>query len=196
MWILDWIPFWVFHLAVLAGLLGLIASKFFDFIPFVRTYALPLNVVAIIVLVFGVYMEGGITNQEKWEAKVAEAKLEAAKTETAAAETTVKVVTKYVKQIQVVKETGDVIIKQIPMYITKNDDSMCAVPNGFVLLHDSASRNEVPDTSRAPDEGASKVKISGVAETVIDNYTTYYQVSEQLKALQQWVKEQQNNYNK
>lgn len=196
MWILDWLPFWAIHLAVLSGVLGLIASQFFDFIPFVRTYTFPLKVVAILVLVFGVYMEGGITNQDKWEAKVAEVKLEAAQKETAAAETTVKVVTKYVKQIQVVKETGDVIIKEIPTYITKVDDSKCVVPNGFVLLHDSASRNEVPDTTRAPDEGASKVKISGVAETVIDNYTTYYQVSEQLKSLQQWVKEQQNNYNK
>jgi hypothetical protein len=141
-------------------------------------------------------MEGGITNQEKWEAKVAEAKLEVAQKETAAVETTIKVVTKYVKQIDIIKEKGDVIIKEIPTYITKVDDSKCAVPNGFVMLHDSASRNEVPDTSRDPDEGTSKVKISGVAETVIDNYTTYYQVSEQLKALQQWVKEQQNNYNK
>jgi hypothetical protein len=196
MWILDWLPFWVFHLAVLSGVLGLIASQFFDFIPFVRTYAVPLKVVAIIVLVFGVYMEGGITNQEKWEAKVAEAKIEVAQKETAAAETTIQVVTKYVKQIQVVKETGDVIIKEIPTYITKVDDAKCIVPNGFVMLHDSASRNEIPDTSRIADEGASKVKISGVAETVIDNYTTYYQVSEQLKSLQQWVKEQQNNYNK
>jgi hypothetical protein len=70
------------------------------------------------------------------------------------------------------------------------------VPNGFVVLHDSASRNEVPDSTRGVDEGASKVKLSGIAETVTTNYTTYYQVSEQLKALQQWVKEQQSVYNK
>ena len=73
---------------------------------------------------------------------------------------------------------------------------MCAVPNGFVLLHDSASRNEVPDTTRPADARTSEVKISGVAETVVTNYNTYYQVSEQLKALQAWVREQQLNSNK
>jgi hypothetical protein len=196
MWLLEWLPTWVFHLAVLSGLLGLIVAKFFSYITFIRTYALPINLLAFFVLVFGVYMEGSISNQEAWEAKIATAKLEAEKKETAAAETTIKVVTKYIKQIEVVKEKGNEIIKQVPTYITKADDASCSVPNGFVMLHDSASRNEVPDTTRAPDEGASKIKISGVAETVIDNYTTYYQVSEQLKALQQWVKEQQNNYNK
>ena len=141
-------------------------------------------------------MEGGLSNQAEWEARVEKVKLEVAKKETAAAEVTVKVVTKYVKQIQIVKETGDVIIKEIPTYITKVDDAKCAVPNGFVLLHDSAGRNEVPDATRPVDARASEVKISDVAGTVAENYTTYHQVSEQLKALQSWVKEQQLIFNK
>jgi hypothetical protein len=141
-------------------------------------------------------MEGGISNQAEWELKVKVAEAKVAEKETRGAEASVRIVTKYVKKIKVVKETGDVIIKEIPMYITKIDDSMCAVPNGFVLLHDSASRNEVPDTTRNIDARASEVKISGVAETVVTNYNTYYQVSEQLKALQSWVREQQLNSNK
>jgi hypothetical protein len=190
MWLLSFLPEYFFHLLTLLGFIGALACMFP--IP----YKTIVQVLSIAVIAFCLYIEGGIANEQEWKLKVKEAEAQAAKKETAAAETTVKVVTKYVKQIQVVKETGDVIIKEIPTYITKVDDSKCVVPNGFVLLHDSASRNEVPDTSRAPDEGASKVKISGVAETVIDNYTTYYQVSEQLKSLQQWVKEQQKIYNK
>jgi hypothetical protein len=62
------------------------------------------------------------------------------------------------------------------------------------VLHDSASRNEVPDPTRKVDGSTSNVKISGVAETVIDNYTTYYQVAEQLRSLQEWIKEQQKVY--
>jgi hypothetical protein len=141
-------------------------------------------------------MEGGISNQEKWEAKVAEVKLEMAKKETASAEVTTKVITKYVTKIEVVKEKGNEIIKQVPVYITKDADAKCDVPNGFVVLHDSASRNEVPDPTRKVDAGTSEVKISGVAETVADNYTTYHQVAEQLKSLQEWIKLQQSIYNK
>jgi hypothetical protein len=196
MWILDWLPFWIFHLIVLAGLGGIIASIVFKFVPFISQYTLPIQVISIIVLVFGVYMEGGISNQEKWEAKVAEVKLEMAKKETASAEVTTKVITKYVTKIEVVKEKGNEIIKQVPVYITKDADAKCDVPTGFVVLHDSASRNEVPDPTRKVDAGTSTVKISGVATTVTENYTTYHQVAEQLKSLQEWIKLQQSIYSK
>lgn len=194
MWILDWLPFWIFHLTVLVGLAGLAASLVLKFVPFISTYQLPIQVASIAVLVFGVYMEGGISNQEKWEAKVAEAKLEMAKKETASAEATTKVVTKYINKVQIVKEKGDEIIKQVPVYITKDDDAKCDVPTDFVVLHDSASRNEVPDPTRKVDGSTSPIKISGVAETVVENYTTYHQVAEQLRSLQEWIKEQQKVY--
>jgi len=157
---------------------------------------MPIQVASIVALVFGLYMEGGISNQEKWEARVAEAKLEMAKKENASAEATTKVVTKYVTKIEIVKEKGDVIIKEIPKFISKDADAKCAVPNGFVLLHDSASINEVPDTTRDVDEGSSSIKLSTVTETVVGNYNVCHQNAEQLKALQDWVREQEKIYNK
>lgn len=147
-----------------------------------------------IVLSFSLYIEGGIANRIEWEAKVAQLNLDIAKKDVKAAQVTTEIVTKYIIKTQIVKEKGDVIIKEIPVYITKDDDARCIVPNGFVLLHDSASRNEVPVTAGRVNESASDVKISEVAGTVIANYTTYYQIAEQLKALQDWVREQQKNY--
>jgi hypothetical protein len=196
MWILDLLPFWIFHLVLFVGVVGTFAGFLLGNIPFVSKYMLPVRIISLFVLVCGLYMEGGISNQERWEAKVADAKLEMAKKETASAEATTKVVTKYVTKVEVVKEKGDAIIKEVPKYITKTDDTQCVIPNGFVLLHDSASRNEVPDSTRGVDGGASDVKLSGVATTVTENYTTYHKVAEQLKALQNWVKEQQQIYNK
>jgi hypothetical protein len=196
MWLLDFLPFWVFHLIVLVGIGGILASKVLTFIPLMNIYKAPIQIAGAVLLIIGLYMEGGISNQEKWEARVAEAKLEMAKKEVASADATVKVVTKYVNVDRIVKENGDAIVKEIPKFISKDADAQCVVPNGFVVLHDSASRNEVPDSTRGVDEGASKVKLSGIAETVTQNYTTYHQVSEQLKALQDWVKQQQSIYNK
>ena len=190
MWLLNILPVYFFHILTLVGFIGVLVCLFP--IP----YKTIVQVLSIAVVSFSLYMEGAISNQQEWEAKVAQVKLDMAVKETAAAETTVKVVTKYVNKIQVVKEAGDVIYKEIPIYITKNDDSKCVVPNGFVLLHDSASRNEIPNATRSVDAGASEVKISDVAGTVTENYTTYHQVSEQLKALQSWVKEQQLIFNK
>ena len=188
MWLLSFLPDYFFHLLTLFGVVGVIACL----LPI--PYKSIVQIISVIVLSFSLYMEGGISNQAEWEAKVAQVKLDMAVKEAASAKVTTKIVTKYIKQIQIVKETGDVIIKEIPTYITKVDDAKCAVPNGFVLLHDSASRNEVPDSTRVPNAGASDVKISEVAGTVIENYTTYYQLAEQLKSLQDWIKEQQQIY--
>ena len=192
---LDFLPFWIFHLIVLVGIGGLLASVVLNFIPFISQYKLPVQVASVILLVFGVYMEGGVSNQEKWEAKVAEVKLQMAKKDAASSDATVKVVTKYVTNVEVVKQKGESIVKEIPKLITASADGQCVIPNGFVLLHDSASHNEVPDSSGVTNDAASGVKLSGVAETITENYTTYYKVAEQLKSLQEWVKEQKRIYN-
>jgi len=190
MWLLSFLPTYVFHLLALVGVVGVIACLFP--IP----YKTIVQVLSVAIVSFSLYMEGGISNQAEWEAKVAEVKLDMAIKEAKSAEVTTEIVTKYVKQIQVVKEKGDVIIKEIPTYITKVDDSKCAVPSGFVVLHDSASRNEIPDSTRVTNAATADVKISDVAGTVVENYTTYYQLAEQLKALQDWIKAQQTIYNK
>jgi hypothetical protein len=196
MWILQFLPNWIFYAILLIGVAGFAATYLLKFIPIpaIYLYKTPIQLGSIALIVIGVYMSGAISNEESWKAKVAEVQAELAKKETASAEVTTKIVTKYVKQIETIKEKGDVIIKEIPTYITKVDDSKCAIPNGFVLLHDSASKNEVPDTSRSADAGASSVKLSDVAETVTINYTTYHKVAEQLKSLQTWIKEQQQIY--
>jgi hypothetical protein len=104
MWLLDFMPSWIFHLITLAGIGGIIASAVLKFIPFVSIYRLTIQVASVILLVFGVYMEGGVSNQEKWEARVAEVKLEMAKKDAASAEATTKVVTNYVTVDRIVKE--------------------------------------------------------------------------------------------
>jgi hypothetical protein len=196
MWLLTFVPDFIFHIIAIVGILLTVGAIAFGQIPFIGTYNIPINIIGVVLIIFGFYMEGGISNQEKWEAKVAEVKLEMAKKETASAEVTTKVITKYVTKIEVVKEKGNVIIKEIPKYISKDADAKCPVPNGFVVLHDSASRNEVPDSTRSIDAGTSEVKLSDVATTVTENYTTYHKVAEQLKSLQEWIKLQQSIYNK
>lgn len=195
MWMLDFLPFWIFHLIVLVGVGGILASVVLKFIPFISNYKLPVQVASVILLVFGVYMEGGVSNQEKWEARVAEVKLQMAKKDAASSDATVKVVTKYITNVEVVKEKGESIVKEIPKLVTATADGQCVIPNGFVLLHDSASHNEVPDSSGVTNDAPSGVKLSGVAETITENYTTYYKVAEQLRSLQEWVKEQKRIYN-
>lgn len=196
MWALEWIPFWIFHVLLIGGILGLIFAFVLSFIPFISKYKLPIQVGSLLLIVFGTFMEGAISNQEAWLVKVADLKVKVAQVETKSAEKTTEIVTKYVTKVQVVKEKGDVIIKEVPKYITKESDAKCALPNSFVMLHDSASKNEVPDSTRVADETASGVKLSTATGTVVGNYSICHQNSEQLKALQEWVKEQEKLFNK
>lgn len=90
-------------------------------------------------------------------------------------------------EIQTVTKT---IIKKVPVYVTREADSRCAVPRGFVRLHDSAAAGmpPVPDTSGEPDDGPSGVALSAVAGTVVDNYGSCQETRQQLIDLQDWLR--------
>lgn len=100
-----------------------------------------------------------------------------------------KVVTQYVDRVQVVREKGDTIIKEVPVYVDREADRACVVPVGFVRVHDAAAANmPVGDPGRA-DAPASGVALSAVAATVAGNYTTCHENAEQLIALQARVRD-------
>ena len=116
-----------------------------------------------------------------------------AKQEVDASELTTEVITKYVDRVKIVEGKTREIIKKVPVYITKESDDKCAINNGFVSLHNSsASQTKIPDTTRDVNETSSDVKLSTVATTITENYGTYYQVAEQLKSLQDWIKQQKD----
>ncbi|KFG96061.1 signal peptide protein [Burkholderia paludis] len=106
-----------------------------------------------------------------------------------AARRDVKVVTQYVDRIQIVREKGDAIIKEAPVYVDREADRACVVPVGFVRVHDAAVANlpvgDPGDTDAAP----SGIARSAVAATVAGNYTTCHENAEQLIALQARVRD-------
>lgn len=112
--------------------------------------------------------------------------------ETNSAKETTKVVTKYVDKVREVKVKGDTIVKEVPVYVNKEANARCDVSTGFVQLHDAAAKNDsVPGTTGTTNEKASGVELSDVATIVTGNYTKYHEVKEQLLALQEWVRKQQ-----
>lgn len=51
----------------------------------------------------------------------------------------VKTVTEYVDKVKVVRQKGETIIKEVPVYITKDVDGGCIVPNSFGLLWNASN---------------------------------------------------------
>jgi len=157
---LIWLPDFIWHLMVFIGVIGLFASELLGSIPFVSTYitkyTTPIKGTAILILLAGIYMEGALAYQSYWDVEVKNAQIQAAKQETKAAEATVDVITKYVDRVKIVKEKGDVVIREIPKYITKEVDANCIIPESFRMLHTDASRNEIPETTRIINDTSSE----------------------------------------
>lgn len=96
-----------------------------------------------------------------------------------------KVVTEYVDRVQVIKERGATIIKEVPVYVSVKADAACTVNAGFVRVHDAAARSlPAPEPAGAADEAPSGVALSAVAATAAENYTSCNANAEQLTQLQ------------
>ena len=189
--LLSWLPDWIFYVSTFAGVIGtVLVISFGGLIPV--QYKLGLQIISVFLLSIGLFFIGAISNEESWQLKVKEMESKVAKQEVAASEITTEVITKYVDRVKIVEGKTHEIIKKVPVYITKESDDKCTINNGFVSLHDHASKNEVPEPSGSVNEDSSDVKLSTVAETVSQNYGTYYQIVEQLKALQLWIRKQKD----
>ena len=186
MWLLSFVPDWIFYGLALASFIALVAATFFKVIPFIGKYALPIQLLSFVALLLSVFLCGGLANEAAWQLKVAKTNAEIAELKAKSEKVSTKVVTKYIDRIQVVKEKGNEIVK----YVNKESDTKCELPNSFVVLHDAAAKNELPDSTRASNAGASEVKLSGATTTIIQNYGTCWEIREQLKSLQEWVTEQ------
>ncbi|HDR9512016.1 hypothetical protein C5615_37425 [Burkholderia cepacia] len=110
-----------------------------------------------------------------------------------AARRDVKVVTQYIDRVQVVREKGDTIIKEVPVYVDREADRACVVPVGFVRVHDGAAGNVPVGDPGSTDAAPSGITLSAVAATIAGNYTTCHENAEQLTALQARVRDSEES---
>jgi hypothetical protein len=197
MWLLSLIPDSVvygFILSVMGiGAALFVFGTFTVFLPLVKAYGMLMRTIGIILLIGSVYLYGGYGTEMRWRAEAAKLKADMDRKIALSEKQSKQIVTKYVVQTKVIKEKGDAI-KKLSEHV-KQADAKCIVPKSFVLLHDSAAKNEVPDTSKGVDGTPAGVNLSSVGETVTINYNNYHQLSERLKALQDWVSSQEKIYN-
>ena len=197
MWLLSLLPdslLYGFILSVMGiGAALFIFGTFTVFLPLVKGWGMLMRTVGSLLLIGSVYLYGGYGTEMKWRAEAAKLKADMDRKVALSEKHSKQVVTKYITQTKVIKEKGDEI-KKLSKHV-KEADAKCIVPKSFVLLHDSAAKNEVPDTSKGVDGTPSGVGLSTIGETVTINYNNYHQLSERLKALQDWVAQQEKIYN-
>jgi hypothetical protein len=113
MWILSYLPTWIFYAITVIGILGLISSYVLGMIPLITQYKLPLQIFSVVVIAFGVFIIGGVENELSWQAKVKELEAQVAVATAKSNETNTKIQYKVVTKIQIVKEQVEVVKKEI-----------------------------------------------------------------------------------
>ena len=145
MWILEWLPNWIFYAIFFAGILGVIATYVLGFIPFLSAYKIPIQVISIIAIVVGTYMAGAISNEESWLAKVKDVEAKVAEVQVQSVKENIKIVEKVVKKLEIVRVQGNEVIKYVDREVVKYDTKfapggICEIPKEFFIAHNDAAK--------------------------------------------------------
>ena len=140
MWVLKFLPNWIFYLLFFIGVAGIAATYLLRFIPIpaIYMYKTPIQLVSIALVVIGTFMAGAIHDNEAWEARVRELEAKLAEAATQSAKENVKIVEKVVTKTQVIKEKAETNTQYIDREIVKYNN-ICEIPKEFIQLHNSAA---------------------------------------------------------
>jgi len=146
MWLLQFVPDWIFYAMLVIGLAALVATYLLRFIPIpaIYIYKTPIQLVSIVLIAVGVYMTGAISNKEAFEAHIKEMEVKVAKAEAEASKENIKIVEKVVKKIEIVRVQGQQVTKYIDREVVKYDTKFvpggeCEIPKEFIKAHNDAS---------------------------------------------------------
>jgi|TARA_R110000868_G_scaffold3344_1_gene21744 hypothetical protein len=144
MWILYLLPSWYTHAVPALGLALILVSMFLKVIPFISTYYIPLRIIGLVTLLFGIFFEGVMYSGKDLHDKIKELEAKVAAAEAKSAEVNTKIVEKIVTKQKIVKERGADIIKYVDKEIIKYDvkfapGGQCEIPKEFISIHNKAA---------------------------------------------------------
>jgi hypothetical protein len=190
LWLISFLPDWFFHVIILLGIISIVVASVIKKLPTLYTYSFVAYFTGLVLIVSGVWFEGGLSEKAKWASKVKELEGKVQVAESRSRETNTIIQTEVVEKIKVVKEKVYVNKQTNEQIAGAQLDSKCVVPESTVVLLNSASQNEVARGPSSTDGSASNVRASDVVETVIENYGRYNELREKLIGWQKWYLEQ------
>lgn len=141
-WLLNLLPDWMFYMLLSLGLIGVVASLFLNFIPFISKYKTLIQIVSIILLIVGVWYAGAISNNNAWKQKVSELELKISESEKKASELNVLLIESLVENQKKISDYN-LLNKKYLDSIRNKVDSECKIGKEVINLHNSAASNKV-----------------------------------------------------
>jgi hypothetical protein len=193
-WLLQLIPdgifVWITYLLFAAGIVLYVASKLVSWIPLMGQYRFPAELAGVVALVIAAYFYGGVSYREQ----IAEMTQRVRIAEEKSQQVNTVIETKIIEKVKVVKQNVYITREIVKEVAGKQLDAQCSLPRSTISLHDSASRNEVPQRAESTDGTPSGIEASRLLDRVIENYGACYENAEKLKAWQEWYREQKKIY--
>lgn len=144
MWLLYLLPSWYTHAVPILGLALILVSMFLKVVPFISTYYIPLRIIGLVTLLFGIFFEGVMYSGKDLHEKIKELEAKVAAAEAKSAVVNTKIVEKIVTKQKIVKERGADIIRYVDKEIIKYDvkfapGGQCEIPKEFITIHNKAA---------------------------------------------------------
>jgi hypothetical protein len=140
MWILKFLPDWIFYGIFLVGVIGFTATYLLKYIPIpmIYMYRKPIQIFSLLAIVFGTFMSGAIYDNEAWEARVKEIEAKVAKAEEQSKEANTVIENKVEKSKERIVQKQVVVKQYIDREVVKYDNT-CVIPKEFVEVHNKAA---------------------------------------------------------
>lgn len=133
------------------------------------------RIIALVLMALALYGAGWFRGNEHGTKKLTEyigkQAVEAVRITAARGKIVTLTETKYRDRSHKIYERGATIEKEVPVYVTKDDDAVFAVPLGFVREYNAAWSNTPAGPPAESDRGPSGVPISEVAAADANNAT-------------------------
>ena len=140
MWILKWLPDWIFYVTLIVGVLGFLSTYLLRYIPIpqIFMYKTPIQLVSVFFIVLGTFMSGAIYDNHAWLDRVKEMEEKVAKAEQESKEANDRIN----EQVEEVKEK--IVDKQVILkpYVDREVvkyDSSCTIPKEFIDVYNKAT---------------------------------------------------------
>jgi hypothetical protein len=174
MWLISWLPQWVYYLGLIGGFGAVIANL------------RGLHIAGALLIAGSCWHLGGVSIEQQWQARAKEMQAKVALAEQKSVLANNQVVTQVVTKTKLIKEKTQANVEYITHYVAQDLDSDCKLTPASIMLHNSASQGQVPTSTTSAAGTATPVKASELITTVVENYGTYYEVVERLRAWQDW----------
>lgn len=148
MWILHFLPdaliLWATNILLLIGIGLTVAGFFVHRIPGLYQYQLPFKILGVVLLAAGVYFRGGYGVEMAWRERVTEVEAKLKIAEEQSREENIRIETRYVDRVRVIKEKGQTVVQYVDREIVKYDTKfapggICEIPREFIKAHNDAA---------------------------------------------------------